>query len=257
MQSTPKKVFSDILESYQFFERHSTEAEKILAICRNLVQGWNSKKQIKSVLDFGCGSGKFMESLLLQGTLPYQSLNLNLAEPDPVYKGEALNRLQPYLNNPISFVGHDLTDVSAKYDLIIANHVLYYVDDLRKIITKLKGTLAPGGHLMITISDARNPLTHLLLRHFELRNLECPYYTFRCVDQKLRELGLSYIPMEARSELRFNNTIENRDKIISFILGSHRQLKHRSMVEEFFERYSEGTQIRIPLVDQIMIIKNL
>src|SRR6185295_2122435 len=63
-----------------------------------------------------------------------------------------------------------------RFDLILSNHVLYYVDDLDSALEGMKTALAPGGKLLLAIAGWENALMRLWKTGFALAGRPVPYH---------------------------------------------------------------------------------
>ena len=163
---TPKD-FSTIHSDYAFFEAHSTEARRD---AEGYLSGLRRFDQEPTLdwLDFGCGDGAFTGKLLTMLRPSPQRLRLSLVEPDTDYRESALVHLQ-------SFTGHTIAawpilpeQAIRQYDLALANHVLYYVPELRLAVQQIAQSLKPTGSFFTAKSGRENDLMHLWTASFEI-----------------------------------------------------------------------------------------
>jgi SAM-dependent methyltransferase len=106
----------------------------------------------KRMLDFGCGAGDFTERFLSTIGWPPGLLELALVEPVAQQRDSAARRLARFSHRAISTaatlpVAKD-PSVATRFDLILSNHVLYYVDDLDVTLARLLDALAPAATLL-------------------------------------------------------------------------------------------------------------
>ena len=98
-----------------------------------------------SILDFGCGTGEFLNTMRLS------NWNITGIEPSPEarLKAEILNSIKIYASLD------ELTD--QKFDIITAWHVIEHVPDLLQTIQKLKSHLNKGGIIFIAVPNYQSP----------------------------------------------------------------------------------------------------
>ncbi len=100
------------------------------------------------VLELGCGNGSFwLENwekipAKAQITLSDQSEGM-LREAKKAFSGKRKIRFDYQV---IDF--HDIPEKDASYDLVIANHVLFYAKDFAKVLGEIRRVLKPGGRLI-------------------------------------------------------------------------------------------------------------
>ncbi|MBQ1849104.1 MAG: methyltransferase domain-containing protein [Lachnospiraceae bacterium] len=100
------------------------------------------------VLELGCGNGSFWlenwEKIpgKAQITLSDQSEGM-LREAKKAFSGKRKIRFDYQV---IDF--HDIPEKDASYDLVIANHVLFYAKDFAKVLGEIRRVLKPGGRLI-------------------------------------------------------------------------------------------------------------
>ena len=111
----------------------------------------------------------------------------------------------------------------SRFDVVLANHVLYYVDDLDVTLRQLLAALAPGGRLQAAIAPWDNMLLQLWKEGFALVGKTVPYYAAEDVERSLSELGSAFRKTKSPYEFRFPDTQENRLKILRFLFA--RRLK--------------------------------
>jgi trans-aconitate methyltransferase len=130
MQHTSRKSFGPIRDAYAFFQQHATETEAdIRAYLPHLLVVATGDQPIR-MLDFGCGDGAFTAALLAHAPWSPARLQLALVEPDDVYRQQAVARLQAYTTRPVRAWAALPAHLRSCVDLVLANHVLYFVPDL-------------------------------------------------------------------------------------------------------------------------------
>lgn len=260
-----KKEFSDILSDYDFFKTNCNEDENMLSIFVREIMSFVELNSFKftnenglKLLDFGSGDGKFLESLIKNKVIPnIFNSEFSLVEPDAIYRLEALKRLGHYTRSPIVMLDKNLSLMSHlhKFDLILANHVLYYVDDFKSTMDAFFECKSSNGKLIISMSEKRHALCHLLQEFCNLNEVEYPYYVASDLLNYLDKNSIQYKSKHVLSELRFKNSVENLDKIVRFILSNkYAHLKSESILKQFREKFSVGEDLVFPLHDIIVSI---
>lgn len=217
----PEKDFAPIENDYAFFMAHATEAESdIVAYQRELADFLLDRTSIR-MLDFGCGNGDFSAPLLNALNLPPEVLYLSLCEPVTHQLDQAAERVARFSHHSVE----TLEDVSSakdqQFDLILSNHVLYYVQDLSQTIGEMRRTLQPEGKLAFAIANAENVIVAVWKAGFALINQPVPYYMSEDVQRVLAEQGFAVQKTEAKFQMRFPDSEENRMKILRFCFGHH------------------------------------
>ncbi len=113
--------------------------------------GLLKKNAYSNILEIGCGTGFLTE--LISKNFEFQ----NYTAVDIVKDCE------PYINKinaQINFVNEDIEGFinknTEKYDLIISNAALQWVDDFKGVITKLEQNLTEGGELIVSTFGREN-----------------------------------------------------------------------------------------------------
>lgn len=142
-----------------------------------------------SILDFGCGTGEFLNTMQQSGW------SITGVEPSP----EA--RLKAEILNSIKI--HDslqgLTD--EKFDIITAWHVIEHVPDLIQTVQKLKHHLKKGGTIFIAVPNYQSPDASRYQEHWA--GFDVPrhlwHFSKKSMGHLLESLGLKLantIPMK-------------------------------------------------------------
>src|SRR5262249_55025687 len=159
-----------------FFMAHATEAESDVAAYARELAGFDGGRAAIGWLDFGCGNGDFTERLLSRLGWSPKALRMTLVEPVGPQREEAARRLAKFSAQPIQS-REDLPAAQAgPFDLVLSNHVLYYVDDLAATLGQMRALLRPGGKLLLAIAGWENPLLRLWKTGFVLIGRPVPYH---------------------------------------------------------------------------------
>jgi 2-polyprenyl-3-methyl-5-hydroxy-6-metoxy-1,4-benzoquinol methylase len=120
----------------------------IYKIARNFTLNWKKailekQKKTGTLLDFGCGTGEFLNTMKLAGW------TVSGVEPTALArtKSEQLTgqKIESELNT------------TAKFDVVTAWHVIEHVPDFLETISKLKFLLKKGGIIFIAVPNFESP----------------------------------------------------------------------------------------------------
>lgn len=107
------------------------------------------------VLELGCGNGDFWLQNLKN--LP-KKLKVLLSDNSQGVLSEAQTRFSPD-DNRFDFRQMDMEAITLpdhSFDLVIANHVLFYASDITKTLTKIRRILKPGGTFICSTYGPRH-----------------------------------------------------------------------------------------------------
>jgi trans-aconitate 2-methyltransferase len=245
MTKNPEKDFEPIAADYAFFEAHATEAEED---ARAYLEGLGeiaTSQRVLRMLDFGCGSGTFTARFLKQLGRPPEQLRLTLIEPVESARRQAVARLAGYIDADAAQLAKLPTSLDAVFDIVLANHVLYYVDDLQDQLATLIGALSTSGVFLAAIAARTNALIEFWISSFRLIGEEIPHNTSEDVETALGELGVDYQKQQVPYELTFPDTNENRMRIIRFLLSKYLEKMPQRPLLDWFDRFSHAGHINI------------
>lgn len=245
------KNFSDILNDYQFFVDHSDEALRNReAVSRVLL----NRPMPHSVLDFGCGKGEFLASLFDSGPLSRAVPQVHLVEPSIHYRDDAERRLSQLLANRVTSSERLDSSHPKRFDLILANHVLYYVPDLHALLGEWFRASHQSTRIVVTLANERNALVSICEQAFSLRDEPAPFQSATLLREVLDRLGTPFKRSPVRSDLKFVDTPENRAKILRFVLGPYVNL-FRELPHFLLDPFRIDGQIHMELWDDIFEIQ--
>ena len=245
MSKNPAKDFGPIADDYAFFEAHATEAEQDLRAFMERLAGMVPAGGVLRFLDYGCGSGSFTARLLQQAAWSPARLWLTLIEPVETQRRQAVARLAGYTEQPLVDAAALPGEPVASFDIVLANHVLYYVPELRRQLATLIGALSREGVFVTAIAARTNALVEFWIAGFRLLSQEVPYNTSEDVEAGLHALGAAYQKQQVAYQLAFPDTKANRMRILRFLLAEHlAQLPIRPLMD-LFDRYVDAGWIRI------------
>jgi trans-aconitate methyltransferase len=256
MSKNPVKDFGPIADDYAFFETHATEAEQDSRAYVEQLQGIVPAGGMIRLLDFGCGSGTFTERLLQQASWPRARLRLTLVEPVESARRQAVARLAGYTEHPAVDSATLPSGTIASFDIVLANHVLYYVPDVRSQLAGLIDALSPAGVFVTAIASRTNALIDFWISGFRLLGREIPYNTSEDVEAALQQSGAAYQKQQVAYQLAFPDTEENRMRIIRFLLAERlAQIPHRPLLD-LFDRYALSGWIKIETASDHFTIRS-
>jgi SAM-dependent methyltransferase len=245
MSKNPAKDFGLIADDYAFFETHATEAEQDARAYAERLAGLVPAGGAIRLLDFGCGSGGFTARLLRQAGWPPARLRLTLVEPVEAARRQAVARLAGWTEHPVVDWAALPCGAVAGFDVVLANHVLYYVPELRSQLAGLIGALSSAGVFVTAIAARTNALIEFWITGFRLLGSEVPYNTSEDVEAGLNQLGAAYQKQEVAYELAFPDTEANRMRILRFLLADHlAQMPQRPLLD-LFDRHAHAGRIVI------------
>jgi SAM-dependent methyltransferase len=239
------KDFGPIAGDYAFFMTHATEAESdVVGYARELA-GFAEGRATVRMLDFGCGTGEFTQRLVSALGWPPQVLQLTLAEPVRRQREDAARRLAGLSRRPIESLGSLPPTGEPRFDLVVSNHVLYYVEDLGATLGRLIGSLAPGGRLVLAVAGWDNALLQLWKVGFAMLGRPVPYHAAEGVEATLTRRGVKIRKSKAFYRLRFPDTAENRLRILRFLFADHlHEITPQRLLGQF-DRYVRADHVEV------------
>jgi trans-aconitate 2-methyltransferase len=216
-----KKDFAAIESDYAFFFGHSTEAESDVAGYARTLASFAEGRDAIRMLDFGCGGGEFSERFLSALRFRPEVLYLTLVEPVHNQRDAAARRLAPFSQQPIASVAMLPTSAGPRFDLILANHSLYYVDNLDRIMSSLMDSLAPRGSAVLAMAGWDNRLMELWQIGFAMLGEPVPYYAADDVTEWLATQRIASHRTKSPYRLRFPDSMENRLRILRFLFADY------------------------------------
>lgn len=250
------KDFGPIRDDYTFFENHSTEAEQDL---NAYVPGFRAVLEQRlristptgralpkcRVLDYGCGPGTFSAQLYDRLGCPPDRLCLSLVEPQPIYREQAMAALARFSTSRLQASSSLQTTHDQAYDLIVANHVFYYVPDLDAVLPAIVRALAPGGMFQTAIAGLENILIQFWMKAFAMLGQPVPYHTAESVAHVLERHRIPARTQEVTYRLEFPDSPNNRSRVLRFLLGEHYSLLPTQDIRRFFDPYAAAGMITI------------
>jgi trans-aconitate 2-methyltransferase len=249
MNQLPNKDFGPIQDDYAFFLDHSTEQERDVEAYVASLGSLRPLDRPLRLLDFGCGPGGFTEVLLKSLAWPPARIRLSLVEPVEDYRRQAVARLSPLVASPV--IAHAALPAGAfgPFELIVSNHVLYYVPNLDEILARLCDALAPGGRFLMSLAGHDNVLIQFWHEGFAAIGRSMPYHVAEGVEAALTRAGRSFARREVPYEITFDDTNENRLRILRFLFAEHFNAIPRPVLLGLFDPYRRAGRIVIETKD--------
>ena len=154
------------------------------------------KKTTFRICSIGCGDGHFDKEVLIQLLRKYphleiQYLGLDVNEFSCQIAREVLGSLEGVQIKILAKdIQHASPDDFEPCDLVIAVHVLYYVESLKAAISCALKVVEPNGCLMM-INGQRYPLSEICHRFWLHEHKRRLWYT-QDIEEALTEMGLVY-----------------------------------------------------------------
>jgi len=144
--------------------------------------------------------------------------------------------------------------LQAGCDLVLANHVLYYVPDLDGTLAALLRALATPGLFLTAMAGQRNTFAQFCNHCFTLLRQPNPFRTAEDLEGALTRHGEEYGKEAVHYEVVFRDTEENRLQIMRFLLGSaYHDVSQQAMLA-LFEPYAHGGTIVMRLVHEHFMV---
>jgi trans-aconitate 2-methyltransferase len=245
MSKNPAKDFGEIASEYAFFEQHATEAREDARAYQAHVATITPADGIVNMLDFGCGSGTFTVRFLEHTGWRPERLRLTLVEPVESVRREAVARLARFTASPPVESSALPVTRAESFDIVLANHVFYYVPNLEGTLRQLIAVLAPTGVGLVAIFARTNVLCKSLIAAFKLLGREMPYNTSEDIEVALQTLNANYEKYQVPYELSFPDSVENRIRIIRFLLADHLAQMPQQPLLERFDQFTHAGRIEI------------
>lgn len=220
--TSPSPEIQDLASYYQSKEyiSHTSKATSFINRIYLLARTYTLNKKVqlitqclpiittKTILDYGCGTGEFLQKCKSQGW------DINGVEPASTPRQKAETNCQ-------QSIGSSLEEITSKdFQIITLWHVLEHIPDLGSILTKLHQKLHSNGRILIAVPNpsswesnhyknfwaAYDVPRHLW--HFNPQNLESLLrtYGFTLEHRKPMKLDAYYISLLSEQYLRNGKT---------------------------------------------------
>ena len=122
------------------------------------------------VLELGCGNGALWTE---NADILPADIQVVLSDKSEGMVRDARRMIQECIKEPVSFEVFDCHAIpyeDASFDLVIANHVLFYCEDIDKVCQEVKRVLKPGGRFVCSTYGKKHmqEITHLV-QNFDSR----------------------------------------------------------------------------------------
>jgi SAM-dependent methyltransferase len=254
MTDRAAKNFGAIESDYEFFMATSDESERDLDAYRPFVEGMTTANGVH-MLDFGCGSGEFSEAFLHQGGWPQNQLTLSLVEPVESQRLHAAERLRRFNKLPIQQWPMMPKEPIEPLDLVLANHVFYYVSDLEESVRQLLASMATSGIFLIAMAGRTNALYPFWKLGFDMIGKAVPYHVSEDLEAAFEGLGQGYERHNVAYGMVFPDTTANRMKILRFLLAERLEAMEVGPLLELFEPWVQDGKIAMNTTCQHYVIQ--
>ena len=118
-----------------------------------------------TILDLGCGEGILQEKLCYNNYLYYVGVD---------YSAEAISKALNREDEKPRFVNADISDYSPgrRFDFIIFNESLYYIEDPLRIVKRYMSLLEEGGLLIVSmlVTEKSNRLWKMIEQSYDIKD---------------------------------------------------------------------------------------
>jgi trans-aconitate 2-methyltransferase len=168
-----------------------------------------------------------------------------VVEPSAAYRRQAVERLGVMTGRPLRSWDALPLGTERAFDLILSNHVLYYVPELGAALDRIVRALDHRGLFLTAIAGRDNALVDLWFRGFPLIGRPVPFHTAEDVEAALDGLGVAFERRDVRYELNFPDTEGNRLKVLRFLFGDHLAGLPGAELLGFFEPYVSAGRVEM------------
>ena len=255
MNKDPAKDFGVIAEDYVFFETHSTEGKRI---CGRTGCSWRVGGQQATWCGCSISAADRGHSRKGSGTrLPGRRSDCSSRSWTRRKKCGvlAVERLAKFTGTPVVAMVRLPEGNLAAFDLILANHVFYYVPDVETHVKQLIAALAPNGIWLTAIAGGTNRLFEFWLAGFGEIGREIPYNTAEDVEAWLAKLNVPFDKQLIPYRLEFADTRDNRLKMIRFLLAEHLTEMRVAPLLARFDKYSRAERIVIETTCEHFVVR--
>jgi trans-aconitate 2-methyltransferase len=247
------KSFDPIRDDYAFFEEHATEAEEDVRAYAPLVRAQVAGEGPIQMLDFGCAGGRFTSRFLDMANITPGRLQLKLVEPGEENRAQATEKLQARSSSTIQAMSK-LTPDAGPFDLVLANHVLYYVEQLDQQLAAVVQALAPRGLLLAAMAGQDNTLIQFWNRAFAMIGQPVPFHTAEDVQAALDARGVPFRKQTVNYQLVFADNPANRTHILRFLFGDWFHKMPPAELLAMFDPFVAEDTISMRLVHEHIIV---
>lgn len=237
--------FSIIENDHLFFMNSATEAQADRKSHLEELSRSFPEPRLLHWLDFGCSQGEFTTSLCSEWNWPSNQLCMSLLEPVAAHREVAIKTLSRFTKEPPREI-HDLKgEEDASYDVILANHSCYYVDDAEQTLRELKRLLRPDGLGIVAIAGQNNFLIELWGIGFDSIGQTTPHWVAEDFKSAFHQQKIEFRTKLVPYEIRFADTPENIDRILRFLFGENWPSVDANLLRSQFSEHRLGDDIHI------------
>ncbi|MFQ3230899.1 class I SAM-dependent methyltransferase [Reinekea sp.] len=193
--------------------------------------------QGKTVLELGAGNGNLWQDLLPR----CENAEVLLTDISKLYLNKAKEILEPYAQS-LKSLNYDVIDFNQldlgeqKFDVIIANHNLFYADDLDDLLATLSQHILPGGALVCSTVGTSH--LHELIAILRSINADLPWSSEQWATQFGLENGYrmlsKYFDFVDQYEFDNNLHLRSQEPIFTYL--------HKTMKGELSDWVAEHEQ---------------
>jgi SAM-dependent methyltransferase len=247
--------YAEVGNDFAFFIRHTNESRAqvtaLLPAMSALVDGCGQGR----MLDFGCGDGTFGLRLLEALGASASRIGLTLAEPVGDHLDRAVGRLAPLVKS-IAVTNSDLEQSGiGPFDLILANHCLYYVADPSETVGRLLDLLAPGGVLIAPMLDRGNALARIWQTAFDIVDQPFPFVLAEDIEALARFLGADVSREVIAYTIDFPDRPAARLSILRFLLGDYLKALDAHTARSLFDAHTQGDRVVLATTYPHLVIR--
>ncbi len=190
------------------------------------------------VLELGCGDGSFWKQNL--NRLP-QDLSLTLSDISDGIIREAARAVKLPIKD-LAFRVMDAQSIEAEdetYDVVIANHMLFYCENLSKAFSEIQRVLKPGGRLIASTYSASHMMEiSRLVQAFDDRiALSADKLYERFGKDNGRGLLASYFSVVDWDQFQDSLCVTRPEPLIAYIMSCHGN-QNRFIVDRYHDFYA-------------------
>ncbi len=249
-----RKNFDPIQEAYAFFLAHSTEAQNDLGAMEPYLQQVIKNQTSISILDFGCGDGQFLMSVLDKMSRSTQQIDVTLVEIADVARSKAKRLLESMPAVKVRSRTSLPTERGLGLDLIISNHALYYVPNLAHVLSTFKHLLNADGAMLLSMAGSRNVLIDIWSKGFALLGREIPYYVSENVATTLDELDMGFAVIDVPYVIHCEDSPGHRQHLLTFLFGEYLAQMHRGKAMALLNPYVRSGQLEISTSHELFVV---